>query len=75
MTDTALTQRLTPTRAFRAMLGPYREKLGKSDTARAQLEARLRRAFDLFDEEMHKIWGAQAVESATPAANVTTQSA
>jgi hypothetical protein len=73
MTDAALTKRLTPTRAFRAMLAPYREKLEQSDAARGQLEGRLRRAFDLFDQEMRDIWGAQADDTATTAPDATTQ--
>jgi hypothetical protein len=53
----ALAKKMTPARAFRAITAPYRDKMERSDGARGKLEGRLRRAFDLYDEEMREIWG------------------
>ena len=56
MTEMTLAKKVTPTAAFRALTAPYRDKLERSDAARGKLEGRLRRAFDVFDEEMREIW-------------------
>jgi hypothetical protein len=66
MTET-LAKKVTPTAAFRAVMAPYRDKLEKSDASRGKLEGRLRRAFDLFDEEMREIWGNGDPEAAIAA--------
>jgi hypothetical protein len=55
----SLVKKATPTAAWRALTAPYRDKVERSDAARGKLEGRLRRAFDLFDEEMREVWGAE----------------
>jgi hypothetical protein len=54
--DKGLAKRTTPVAAMRALMGPYREKMERSDAARAKFEGRLRRDFDLYSEEMREIW-------------------
>jgi hypothetical protein len=63
---TMLAKKVTPTQAFRSVMAPYRDKLERSDAARGKLEGRLRRAFDLFDEEMKTVWGADGVQAVEP---------
>jgi hypothetical protein len=61
----ALAKKVTPTAAFRAIMAPYRDKIERYDAARGKLEGRLRRAFDLFDEEMRSVWTAEMQAEAT----------
>ena len=57
---TMLAKKVTPTQAFRAIMAPYRDKIERYDAARGKLEGRLRRAFDLFEEEMKSVWEEEA---------------
>jgi hypothetical protein len=59
----ALTKKVTPTAAFRAVMAPYRDKLERSDAERGKLEGRLRRSFDQFDAAMKEIWGDEATRA------------
>jgi hypothetical protein len=61
----ALAKKTTPTAAFRAIMAPYRDKIERYDAARGKLEGRLRRAFDLFEEEMRSVWAPEEPEAVT----------
>jgi hypothetical protein len=61
----ALAKKVTPTAAFRAIMAPYRDKIERYDAARGKLEGRLRRAFDLFEEEMRSVWSPEEAEAVT----------
>jgi hypothetical protein len=58
----ALTKKITPTAAFRAVMAPYRDKIERTDAARGKLEGRQRRVFEQFERDMKEIWGTDAAE-------------
>jgi hypothetical protein len=63
-----LAQRMTPTRAFRAMFAPYRRRDEKGMAAREKRDARIRRVLEAYDAEMRAIYGADST-SRTPEAS------
>jgi hypothetical protein len=51
-----LAQRMTPTRAFRAMFAPYRRRDERVMASLQKRDARIRRALEAHDAEMKEIY-------------------